>query len=213
MAKLLLAPTKSNLLALRRQLAFAREGYDLLEQKRQLLISELMRRLARASEVERRVAAELAAAHAARAAAELDVGSLAIARLALAVPAPTGVAVTFTHTMGLRLPQVGVDAAPAGRAYGLRGSTVACDEAVQRFVALVPLLLELAELENTVLRLARELRKTQRRCNALARIFIPTYEETIAYLASALEEREREAFVILKLIRDRLATSAQRGPA
>ena len=52
---------------------------------------------------------------------------------------------------------------------------------------------------------ARELRKTQRRCNALSKIFLPTLQETIRYITNALEERERESFVILKMIRDSLA--------
>jgi len=79
--------------------------------------------------------------------------------------------------------------------------------ATRRFVETLPLLAELAELENAVLRLARELRKTQRRCNALSKIFIPDYRETISYITSALEERERESLIILKMIRNRLARS------
>ena len=66
-------------------------------------------------------------------------------------------------------------------------------------------LAELAELENAVLRLARELRKTQRRCNALSKNFLPAYRETIGYITAALEERERESFILFKMIRDRLA--------
>jgi V/A-type H+-transporting ATPase subunit D len=75
---------------------------------------------------------------------------------------------------------------------------------MSRFVELLPLLAELAELGNAVFRLSRELRKTQRRCNALSKIFIPDYHETINYITGALEERERESFIILKMIRDRL---------
>jgi V/A-type H+-transporting ATPase subunit D len=75
---------------------------------------------------------------------------------------------------------------------------------MRRFVEALPLLAELAELENAVLQLARELRKTQRRCNALSKIFIPAYQEAISYITGALEERERESFIILKMIRDRL---------
>ena len=74
-----------------------------------------------------------------------------------------------------------------------------------RFIEALALLAELAELENAVMRLARELRKTQRRCNALSKIFMPDYRETIGYIMGALEERERESFVILKMIRDRLS--------
>ena len=78
------------------------------------------------------------------------------------------------------------------------------DLAMLRFVELLPKLAELAELQNAVMRLARELRKTQRRCNALSKIFIPTYRQTIGYIAGTLEERERESLNILKMIRDRL---------
>ena len=77
--------------------------------------------------------------------------------------------------------------------------------AYRRFVDLLPLLAEMAELQNALLLLARALRKTQRRCNALSKIFIPSYRETLAYISATLEEREREAFIIFKLVRDRLA--------
>ena len=72
---------------------------------------------------------------------------------------------------------------------------------------------ESAKLGNAVLRLARELRKTQRRCNALSKIFIPDYRETIGYIVGALEERERESFIILRMIRDRLEALSTTGTA
>jgi V/A-type H+-transporting ATPase subunit D len=75
---------------------------------------------------------------------------------------------------------------------------------MSRFVDLLPSLAELAELVNAVVRLARELRRTQRRCNALSKIFIPQYQETIDYITGSLEERERESLIILKMIRNRL---------
>jgi V/A-type H+-transporting ATPase subunit D len=98
-----------------------------------------------------------------------------------------------------------VRAEPPGVQFGIGGTSASTDAALRRFAELLPLLVTLAELQNAVLRLARELRKTQRRCNALSKLFIPDYRETIGYIVSALEERERESFVILKLIRDRLA--------
>ena len=64
----------------------------------------------------------------------------------------------------------------------------------------------MAELQNAVMRLARELRKTQRRCNALSKIFIPSYRETIDYISGTLEERERESLTILKMVRDRIGS-------
>ncbi len=205
MAKLNIAPTKSSLLSLKKQLAFAEEGYDLLEQKRQILIFELMSRLKHALAVEMKVADSLKQALAALREATLDIGSEAIDRAALGVSLDHQVTLTNQHLMGLRIPRVTVKAAPLNVQFGVSGTSASTDLAMRRFVEALPLLGELTELENAVFRLAHELRKTQRRCNALSKLFIPDYRETIDYISSALEERERESFILLKMIRDRLA--------
>jgi V/A-type H+-transporting ATPase subunit D len=96
-------------------------------------------------------------------------------------------------------------AALPGIPFGIGGTSANTDAARNRFMALLPLLAELAELQNAGLRLARGLRKMQRRCNALSKIFIPAYRETLTYIPGSLEEREREELTILKIIRDRLA--------
>jgi V/A-type H+-transporting ATPase subunit D len=107
--------------------------------------------------------------------------------------------------MGLRITHVTVQTEPLSVQFGVSGTSATTDLAMRRFVEALPLLAELAELENALLRLARELRKTQRRCNALSKLFIPNYKETIGYIMGSLEERERESLIILKMIRDRLA--------
>lgn len=205
MARLNIAPTKSNFLSLKRQLAFAEEGYDLLEQKRQILIFELMSRLARATEVERQVAESLRLAQSVLCEATLDIGSEALDRAGRGVKLDAGLNLDAQHLMGLTIPRVSFRANPAGVPFGVGGTSANTDLAHRRFVALLPLLAELAELQNAVLRLARELRKTQRRCNALSKIFIPSYRETISYISGTLEERERESLTILKIIQKRLA--------
>jgi len=205
MAKLKVAPTKSSYLGLRRQLAFAREGYDLLDQKRQILVFELMSRLARAREAERRVVHAMDEAFQALREALLDIGSHAIDRASLAVRPGYQLKLQDQGLMGLRLPQVWIEVQPPSAQFGVGGTSVRTDEAMRRFTEVLPVLADLAELENAVLRIARELRKTQRRCNALSKVFIPDYSETISYILSSLEERERESFVILKMVKDRLA--------
>ncbi len=209
MAKLNIAPTKSNLLVLKRQLAFAEEGYDLLEQKRQILIFELMSRLGRAREAEEGSAEALRRAFSALREAELDIGSEALDRAALAVKMEHRVDLFDQHLMGMKIPRVTVQTEPVKAQFGVGGTSANADAAMSRFIEVLPLLAELAELENAVLRLATELRKTQRRCNALSKIFMPDYRETILYITGSLEERERESFVILKMIRDRLEQQPQ----
>jgi V/A-type H+/Na+-transporting ATPase subunit D len=207
MGKLNIAPTKSNLLVLKKQLSFAEEGYDLLEQKRQILIFELMSRLTRARNAEQSVNEALLKAFAALSEAQLDGGSGSLDRAALAVKMDHQVDISDQHLMGMKVPRVNVQTEAVSASFGVGGTSTNTDVAMSRFIEVLPLLAELAELENTVMRLARELRKTQRRCNALSKIFMPDYRETIGYIMGSLEERERESFVILKMIRDRLEQS------
>jgi V/A-type H+-transporting ATPase subunit D len=135
----------------------------------------------------------------------LDIGSEALDRAALAVLPGYQLKLQEQGLMGLRLPQVSIEVQPPSAQFGVGGTSVRTDEAMRRFTEALQVLADLAELENAVLRIARELRKTQRRCNALSKVFIPDYSETISYILSSLEERERESFVILKMVKDRLA--------
>ena len=209
MAKLNVAPTKSSYLELSDQLDAAKEGYELLDQKRQILVFELMSRLGRARDAERRVAEALERAFAALRSAMMDVGSPAVDRATLAVALDHQIELSQQNLMGIRLPTVTALPAALSVQFGIGGTSAQTDTAMKRFVEALPLLAELAELENSVIRLARELRKTQRRCNALSKVFIPDYSETIDYILSSLEERERESFIIQKMIKDRLSRQAE----
>ncbi|HOV89532.1 MAG TPA: V-type ATP synthase subunit D [Syntrophorhabdaceae bacterium] len=207
MAKLNIAPTKSNLLTLQRQLEFAEEGYDLLEQKRQILIFELMSRLERARETEQRVVELLKKAFTALQNASMDIGSEALEKASMAVKMEHEIEITDQHLMGMRIPRIKAKTELPGVHFGITGTSASADMAMEGFVNVLPVIAELAELSNAVIRLAQELRKTQRRCNALSKIFMPSYKETINYIIGTLEERERESFVIMKMVRDRLEQS------
>lgn len=212
MAILNIAPTRSSQLSLKRQLAVAEEGYDLLEQKRQILVFELMSRLKEAREVERQVEAVLPRAYAALREATLVAGGRALDQAALAVRLDHQVTVTTTSLMGIRLPQVTADVKPMEARFGVGGTPAQADLTLQHFIAVLPHLAHLAALGTTLRRLAAELLRTQRRCNALIKIFIPNYRQTLAYVSDSLEERERESFVITRMIRDRLITTGGRHP-
>ncbi len=211
MPRLPLPSTKSSLLNVRHQLAFATEGYDLLEQKRRILVVELLTHARQAADARRLALQALQAAQSSLTEALLDSGSLAVLRAAAANHTSPTVALSVHRIVGIPVTRATVSvptatptpttAAPQPAPFGPVGTSPHTATALQRFLASLPLLARLAELETTVLRLARELRKTQRRCNALSRIFIPAYQETAAYIASALEERERESIALLKRLR------------
>ena len=60
---------------------------------------------------------------------------------------------------------------------------------------------ELAEVENSVYRLATAVNKTQKRANALKNIILPRLTSTVKYITDSLEEKEREDFSRLKVIK------------
>ncbi len=210
MPKLNVAPTKSNLLGLQRQLEFAEEGYDLLEQKRQILIFELMSRLARAEEAERRVGDAVGHAFAALREATLDIGARVLEEAAFAVSMRHEVSLSDDRLMGMGIPKITLQEDPMGVRFGVGGTSSNTDVAMSRFVDLLPSLAELAELVNAVMRLARELRRTQRRCNALSKIFIPQYRGPSITPGFPWRSVKR-SLIILKMIRDRLGEKRGRG--
>jgi V/A-type H+-transporting ATPase subunit D len=78
------------------------------------------------------------------------------------------------------------------------------DEVTAAFANAMESIDRLAEIENAVFRLAREVRKTQRRVNALEKMFIPSYVETLRFITDALEERERDEFIVMRKVKERL---------
>jgi V/A-type H+-transporting ATPase subunit D len=203
MALLDVPSTKSALLALRRQLAFAEEGYALLDQKRELLLLELAERSAAAARQRALALARLDPAFAALREAELEAGSAAVDRAALGAGPGAEAALGERRLMGIRLAEAAAAEAGPAAVFG-PGGAAASAAAARAFASALPYLAAAAGLETSALRLTRELRRTQRRCNALSKKVMPDCRETIAFLSGALEEREREAFVILKMVRDRL---------
>jgi V/A-type H+-transporting ATPase subunit D len=209
MAKYEVAPTRTNLLALRRDLEFAYEGYELLEQKREILVVELKGLTARAVEAQRKVDEELARAFSALKEAQLANGTSGISFAARAVNVRTDISLRERRIMGVGIPSVSVNLSDNAPYYGPQATSVWTDEAVVRFKNAISAIGRLAESRISLIRLAREIQKTIRRVNALERIFIPDYEDTVKYIEDSLEEAEREAFFILKLVKGRL--EARRG--
>jgi len=202
MARLDVPPTKSTYLDLKRSLEFAEEGFDLLEEKRQILIFELMSHLARAKDIQKQVEERVAEAFAALKEAQLSEGSFTMTKETLAIKKAHNVTVGGHRIMGLNVPKVEVHYAEPELEFGFGGGTAASDLVMKKFYEALKSVERLAETENAVFRLSRELKKTMRRVNALEKIFIPSYQDTIKYIVDSLEERERDNLVIMKKIKE-----------
>jgi V/A-type H+-transporting ATPase subunit D len=205
-------PTRSNLLRMKQELQFAREGYEILDRKREVLTTELIHLAHDAEVLQEQVWKLLAAAYRALEQAKLTMGQEHVEWAALAVNKTVDVQLKFRGVMGVPIPLVEARGGPPEMPYSLGDTTAALDEVSAAFREVLSRIPELSELVTSVWRLAGELRKTQRRVNALQHIFIPDYEETVAFIESALEEREREETFRLKRLKTKTARPAVGPP-
>jgi len=203
-AKYEIAPTKTNLMRIRRDLGFASEGWELLDQKRKILVVELMGLIDRAVNAQEEVEVKLKEAFNALDQAMLRMGRREVNLIALGMNIKSKVVFSEKRVMGVSLPRVRVEFEDRSPYFAAAESSIWIDETIGRFREVLQLLGNLAEARISLMRLSREVAKTIRRVNALEKIFIPDYEETLKYIEAAIEESEREAFFVLKLIKDRL---------
>ncbi len=205
MAVLNIAPTRSNLIRIKKELQFAREGYEILDRKREVLTTELVRVAHEADVLQKEVWKILETAYRALEKAQLTLGSDHVAWAALAANKTVDVHLKLRGIMGVAIPVIEARGEPEKMLYSLSGTNAALDEASAAFREVLMKTPQLSMLVTTVWRLAGELRKTQRRVNALQHIFIPAYEETVTFIVSSLEEREREETFRLKWLKTKMA--------
>lgn len=194
------APTKGNLLAEKKKLALAKMGYELLDKKRNILIREMMQLIGRAGELHEKIGATFGAAYSALQRANVTEGIRP--DLAAEVPADDSLRIRFRSVMGVEIPIVNCETGkPHAAPYSLSSSNSALDEAYMRFSEVKQLSALMAEVDSSVYRLAVAIKKTQKRARALQNIIIPDSERTIREISSVLEEKEREEFARMKIIK------------
>ncbi|MDR0494369.1 MAG: V-type ATP synthase subunit D [Treponema sp.] len=201
MARENIAPTKSNLLRVKERLLVAEEGYDLLEQKREILVMELMQKLEQVKMLERDLEARVATAYPCLKRMLIVVGRERARRLARNISYRFELKEKQVTAAGMRLPGLEIRLPRAELKYSPANSFAECDETVLEFFELLKICTELAAVRTIVWRLAREVRKTQRRVNALEKMVIPVAVETRSYIEASLEERDRDSFFTSKLLK------------
>jgi len=197
------APTRSNLLRTKQDLEFAKESYEILDRKREVLAKELVQLANNAESVQEEMEELISGAYQALSQAKLSMGREHVEWAALAVNETVEVQLKFRGVMGIELPMIEARGAPPEMTYSLGDTVAALDEASAAFREVLSRIPELSHLVTSVWRLAMELRKTQRRVNALQYVFIPDYEDTISFIQNSLEEREREEVFRFKMLKTR----------
>ena len=197
-----MVPTKGNLMIAKNTLKLSKTGYELLDKKRNILIREMMSLIDNEKEIQGTIDKTFSEAYEALQRANIEMGIDAVDKISLAVDVEDGVEVKFRSVMGVEIPIVIMNEETAeSPSYGFSGTTVSLDEARKKFNDVKKLTKALAQIENSVFRLADNIKKTQKRANALKNIMIPRYEEETKLIQNALEEKEREEFSRLKVIK------------
>jgi len=212
-AKKAIPPTRSNYLRTERSLEHTRRGYELLERKRQILVMELMSHAEAARVAQQQVQEALQLAFEALRQAALASGSERLVRESSGIGGAHRLSVRTRSVMGVKVPQISFECDQRVLPFGLIAGASGADEVRRRFRAALEPIVRLAEVENAVLRLAREVRRTQRRVHALENTFIPDYEDTLKFIGETLEERDREDLVIMKKVKQMRQARGGTAPA
>ncbi len=203
MAKLNVAPTKSNLLSIKEQLTVSTNGYELLEEKREILVRELMHLVEKVKLLEKEIDKVICEAYPAfRRMLMLD-GADQIERIAHAVHYEFDMTEKKMVIGGMPFSSMDVVLPEKELFYSFIGTYANTDETINKFFELLSLLTQMASIRTIVWRLAEEVKKTQRRVNALDKMIIPQAVETKKYIESVLEERERDNTFVLKSLKKR----------
>ena len=195
-------PTKGNLMRARNSLKLARQGYDLMDKKRNILIRELTAYTEEAREIQEVINETYRKAYASLQKANMQMGIENVQTIAETLPVDMSIEVKTRSVMGTEIPRVRYDAGQNLRpAYAFFRTRDSLDEARAAFARVKDLTVRLAQVETAAYRLAANIQKTQKRANALKNITIPYYEELAKTIGAALEEKEREEFTRLKVIK------------
>ena len=197
-------PTRMELLKLKDREKLAVKGHSLLKEKRNALIMEFFNILERVKGSREGVETTLQEAYKDLSDAQMVMGDLAVKKSAMSVKESVNVEIESRSVMGVVVPLIESEIGQKNmveRGYGFLETSVKLDEAASKFEESIKLIIELAEIEKTIMLLAIEIESTKRRVNALEHIIIPKLENTVKYIEMRLEEMERENFVRLKMIK------------
>jgi len=202
--KINIAATKTNLLKARKSLSLTREGHDLLDEKRRILINQLTAIIHIVDRLEQDVDNNLRDAYKVVDRAVVAMGRKRLEELSLSIDIETKLSISQKRVMGVILPVIDASIKENPPYYSSHGVSIYVDEVILKFKEILKLLAQLAEKKIALMRIAKEVQKTIRKVNALEKIYLPFYEDSVKYISDRLDEDEREAFSMLKLIKERI---------
>lgn len=194
-------PTKGNLILAKNSLSLANQGFELMDKKRNILIRELLELIDQAKNIQTEIDVTFQTAYHALQMANIEMGIHHVESIAHCIPIENSIRIKIRSIMGTEIPLVESDKDSVQPYYSYYGTKESLDKACYQFERVKELTIRLSMIENSAYRLASNIKKTQRRANALKNITIPSYLELVKSIQDTLEEKEREEFTRLKVIK------------
>lgn len=207
MAALQVKPTRMELSNLKKKKKVAVRGHKLMKDKRDEMVRRFIIYVRRNKELREQVEEKLGQAMQSFVLARAGMGNADIEE-ELCYPArPAKITVGTQQVLGVQAPKLDLVSSTDAieLPYGMANTSAELDGAVKQFSELLPLLIELAEVEKICNRLADEIEKTRRRVNALEYVMIPQFDEAIRAITMKLDENERGNLTRLMKTKEMLA--------
>jgi V/A-type H+/Na+-transporting ATPase subunit D len=206
-------PTRLELLRTRRRIVVARKGLNLLKLKRTALIVEFFAISKEAMKLRGDLQARIARGYASIRMAEMMEGPTRLENISMLLPDVHPIQVRTKNVMGVRTPRVDRGAyAPVG-APELLDLPTSVNEAIRHFQGIYSVVLDIAEKENALRRLLKEIEKTKRRASAIENVLIPRLQGTVRYIKFRFDELERDSFSMLKAVKRKMEQEEARVAA
>ena len=196
-------PTKGNLINAKNSLKLAKLGFGLMDKKRNILIRELMGLIDKAKTIQSEIDSTYTKAYKALQYANIELGVDHVNDISMSIPSDNNILIKSRSVMGTEIPLVEHKSSKPKLQYADYATSEALDIAKEQFEKVKELTIDLSMIENSAYRLATSIKKTQKRANALKNITIPMYDTLCKNISNALEEKEREEFTRLKVIKRR----------
>ena len=186
----------------KKTLKLAESGREVLERKRDILLRELRNSIYEAERSREELLATLAKAYQNLREANMAKGSETIANVALGSNAKANFLIDYKSIMGVPVPVVEFQSENNLKPdYGFANTSVELDQTFTKFKKILGLIADLARAEGATFQIANDVRRTQRRVNALNYVLIPRYKSIAKSIELVLEEKDREEFVRTKIIK------------
>ncbi len=201
-----ISATKTNLLRTKKTLSLCREGHQLLDEKRKILLMEISSLTIIIEKIQKDVDDSIEKAYRAVEKALVSMGKNKLEQIAAGIDIQVQIELSERKVMGATLPQVSLSIKENPPFFSPVGISPHVDEAIILMKEALKNIALLAEKKISLMRLEQEFLRATKKVNALEKIHIPYYSEIVKFIADRLDEESREAFATLKEIKKKIVS-------